>query len=464
MVRAVRVIKNTFPGEGSEEHESDSSFGADGRQSRRKRRSQASMFHSSQTPMTFAFSQDGHRQRIDSSEQFFDTEEALADDHDDEIDIPLDRHQDLVPLSKTRTFASSATSRSAEANSRRQSGEHLWRHRRFWDEDETECLKEGVRKYGKGKWKAILSDPSFSFKDRSSVDLKDKWRNLEMFVPWSDHEVRRYILLDENHVPVRTNSDGYHVFQNRWPRDAALKVASRDEFYPRGPDDSTPFLIFLREIKMAYDHTDKHDAVESNSMQHRDSSETTHESLLNLIANASFQNGAGSSEDVVHVYRGTRERRVAADIEKFQNKRFMWVPSVVKLRTEKLSYGKNAIINPICGRFVNCANAVLQEGGIAPGWQHSSENVPVSNGVGSGCERWSLRRTLLHPSRTNQHPVPLNSQITKNKMRGSRFLDMSTRDQILPCLQRYPDEGPLVYCLFACPMHLEDRVKALGVQ
>lgn len=105
----------------------------------------------------------------------------------------------------------------------------------------------------------------------------------------------------------------------RWPRDAALKVASRDEFYPLGPDNNTPFLIYLREIRST---------AEPTTLGEYQGDITDH--ILS------------EEEQVVHVYEGTRERRVAADIEKFHNKRFMWVPSVIKLRTEKLSYGRKS--------------------------------------------------------------------------------------------------------------------------
>lgn len=50
------------------------------------------------------------------------------------------------------------------------------RARRKWSEHETKDLLAGVRKYGVGKWKQILDDPAFSFSDRSSVDLKDRYR------------------------------------------------------------------------------------------------------------------------------------------------------------------------------------------------------------------------------------------------------------------------------------------------
>ncbi|KAL9239472.1 hypothetical protein vseg_013790 [Gypsophila vaccaria] len=49
-----------------------------------------------------------------------------------------------------------------------------------WTAEEEQALREGVEKYGAGKWKCIHSDPAFSsvLHSRSNIDLKDKWRNL----------------------------------------------------------------------------------------------------------------------------------------------------------------------------------------------------------------------------------------------------------------------------------------------
>mmetsp|Transcript_2756 Transcript_2756/g.7786 ORF Transcript_2756/g.7786 Transcript_2756/m.7786 type:complete len:569 (-) Transcript_2756:221-1927(-) len=49
-----------------------------------------------------------------------------------------------------------------------------------WSEDEETALRVGVNRYGEGKWKRILCDPSLSkyFVERSNVDLKDKWRTM----------------------------------------------------------------------------------------------------------------------------------------------------------------------------------------------------------------------------------------------------------------------------------------------
>ena len=48
-----------------------------------------------------------------------------------------------------------------------------------WTDEEVEALREGVAKHGKGAWKAVLVESSHAFQDRTTMDLKDKWRNLE---------------------------------------------------------------------------------------------------------------------------------------------------------------------------------------------------------------------------------------------------------------------------------------------
>jgi hypothetical protein len=50
------------------------------------------------------------------------------------------------------------------------------RVRRKWTVEETNDLLAGVKKYGIGKWKQILDDPASNFSERSSVDLKDRYR------------------------------------------------------------------------------------------------------------------------------------------------------------------------------------------------------------------------------------------------------------------------------------------------
>ena len=49
--------------------------------------------------------------------------------------------------------------------------------RKPFSESEIENLVKGVKKFGVGRWREILQ--FFEFQERSTVDLKDKWRNME---------------------------------------------------------------------------------------------------------------------------------------------------------------------------------------------------------------------------------------------------------------------------------------------
>ncbi|XP_062215147.1 single myb histone 6-like isoform X2 [Phragmites australis] len=53
-----------------------------------------------------------------------------------------------------------------------------------WTSEEEAALRAGIAKHGVGKWRTILKDPEFSstLRYRSNVDLKDKWRNMNVIV------------------------------------------------------------------------------------------------------------------------------------------------------------------------------------------------------------------------------------------------------------------------------------------
>jgi hypothetical protein len=50
--------------------------------------------------------------------------------------------------------------------------------RRFWTEEETIAVKEGVRTLGTGRWAEIKSDHEYILRNRTSVQIKDKWRTI----------------------------------------------------------------------------------------------------------------------------------------------------------------------------------------------------------------------------------------------------------------------------------------------
>ncbi|KAL2516389.1 TRF-like 6 [Forsythia ovata] len=52
------------------------------------------------------------------------------------------------------------------------------KHHRPWTLSEVVKLVEGVAKYGAGRWSEIKRLAFASYSYRTSVDLKDKWRNL----------------------------------------------------------------------------------------------------------------------------------------------------------------------------------------------------------------------------------------------------------------------------------------------
>jgi len=66
------------------------------------------------------------------------------------------------------------------------------RKRIFWSTCEETHLRLGVREFGVGKWAKILKKYAPIFKNRTSVDLKDKWRNISKKNP-NNSEVRKGI-------------------------------------------------------------------------------------------------------------------------------------------------------------------------------------------------------------------------------------------------------------------------------
>jgi len=51
--------------------------------------------------------------------------------------------------------------------------------RRKYTDEEVDRLLDGVMRYGIGHWADILAENRDVFKNRTSVDLKDKWRNIK---------------------------------------------------------------------------------------------------------------------------------------------------------------------------------------------------------------------------------------------------------------------------------------------
>ncbi|KAI4385268.1 hypothetical protein MLD38_003315 [Melastoma candidum] len=72
-----------------------------------------------------------------------------------------------------------------------------------WTAEEEAALKAGVVKHGAGKWRTILTDPEFSaiLRMRSNVDLKDKWRNINVTAIWGSRQKAKLALKKNQLTP-----------------------------------------------------------------------------------------------------------------------------------------------------------------------------------------------------------------------------------------------------------------------
>ncbi|KAI4327340.1 hypothetical protein L6164_019813 [Bauhinia variegata] len=77
-----------------------------------------------------------------------------------------------------------------------------------WTAEEEAALKAGVVKHGAGKWRTILTDPEFSsiLRMRSNVDLKDKWRNINVTAIWGSRQKAKLALKRNLPTPKNDNN------------------------------------------------------------------------------------------------------------------------------------------------------------------------------------------------------------------------------------------------------------------
>lgn len=184
------------------------------------------------------------------------------------------------------------------------------RERVPWTLEEADNLEAGVRKHGEGRWSDILADPELYFNEsRTQVDLKDKWRNMTAYVEYSLHPMRKFVLVDSTHQMIRSPAGNLHVFNNRWPRDAALKAATKDKFYPLDENDerSVTTLIHLKE-------------------------------LLD-------QDGKKERPEIVHVYRVTRILQRPKNLSKFEGYAAVWTGKVEKV-AEEIMIRQEEVLTP----------------------------------------------------------------------------------------------------------------------
>ncbi|XP_009105926.1 uncharacterized protein LOC103831770 isoform X3 [Brassica rapa] len=102
---------------------------------------------------------------------------ATSHNNTNEEYIPAEADQDMEP-----DHVDSSGNSSDEYNNTgapmMQGGGLRRKHHRAWTLTEVTTLVEGVSKYGAGKWSEIKKFSFSSHSHRTSVDLKDKWRNL----------------------------------------------------------------------------------------------------------------------------------------------------------------------------------------------------------------------------------------------------------------------------------------------
>ncbi|XP_050367066.1 LOW QUALITY PROTEIN: telomere repeat-binding factor 2 [Argentina anserina] len=77
-----------------------------------------------------------------------------------------------------------------------------------WTPEEEAALKAGVLKHGAGKWRTILSDKEFGsiLNLRSNVDLKDKWRNINVTAIWGSRQKAKLALKRTTSTPKEDSS------------------------------------------------------------------------------------------------------------------------------------------------------------------------------------------------------------------------------------------------------------------
>ncbi|XP_004288258.1 PREDICTED: telomere repeat-binding factor 2 [Fragaria vesca subsp. vesca] len=100
-----------------------------------------------------------------------------------------------------------------------------------WTPEEEAALKAGVLKHGAGKWRTILSDKEFGtiLHLRSNVDLKDKWRNINVTAIWGSRQKAKLALKRTTPTPKRDNS----------PVAVTTAVKSNEETVDTKPDASS---------------------------------------------------------------------------------------------------------------------------------------------------------------------------------------------------------------------------------
>ena len=114
------------------------------------------------------------------------------------LDDEADR-SNLKDLSNSKSKNASLNKKKSHHKKTNQN--HTPMSKKTWSENETIKLVLGVEVYGKGQWARIKVEYKAEFKDRTTVNMKDKYRNLERNEPL----LKRYVALAKAEVKKLKN-------------------------------------------------------------------------------------------------------------------------------------------------------------------------------------------------------------------------------------------------------------------
>lgn len=115
---------------------------------------------------------------LTNSLRFVHVREKMVDEGDSAHTPPLPNPVLLHTQNQTQMQAQVETQPQAQTRPRKRRRPPVRRKTVRWSQREVDALLAGVRAHGVGKWAAILRHSQVFNGVRTSVDLKDKWRNL----------------------------------------------------------------------------------------------------------------------------------------------------------------------------------------------------------------------------------------------------------------------------------------------
>lgn len=97
-----------------------------------------------------------------------------------------------------------------------------------WTSEEEAALKAGIAKHGAGKWRTILKDPEFSavLCLRSNVDLKDKWRNMNVTAHGCGSREKARLALKRNQQIIKHDDNAMKRNQQIVQEDSFMAVST----------------------------------------------------------------------------------------------------------------------------------------------------------------------------------------------------------------------------------------------